>query len=74
MDGTQRTFGRKGSGASVVVPWEFTTHEARCAIAVDTTSSMDEGDWYKIWAAAIAVEVMCVETSSRPGYALGLGE
>ena len=75
-DGVQRRFGRfsEDPEAQIPLPKRFITAEARCALAVDTVSKTDTADWYKLWAAAIAVENMCVEGKGAAGMATGLGE
>ncbi len=73
-DGIQRRFGPPSDRTvEVPLPRKFTTPEIRCALAVNTISSTDVSDWYKLWAASIAVEVMCVEARGAGGFGLGLG-
>lgn len=73
-DGIQRRYGRPDDPtAQVDIPKRFTTPEARCVLLVNTASSTDISDWYKLWAAAMAVEVMCVEARGAGGVASGLG-
>ncbi|KAK4691823.1 hypothetical protein P7C71_g5261, partial [Lecanoromycetidae sp. Uapishka_2] len=75
VDGTQRKFGRvEDPEVQVVVPQKWTTVAQRCAVTLNTISSTDVSDWYKLWAAAIAVEVMCVEAKGQGGVAIGLGK
>ena len=73
-DGEQRRFAPRGDPvAEILTPKRFITPLRECVLEVDTPSGSDVGDWYKIWAAAIAVEVMCVEILEAAGVALGLG-
>lgn len=74
-DGTQKKFGRKDDEeAQVWVPKKWQSSDRRCLIVVDTVFSTDVSDWYKLWAAAIAVETMCVEARGEGGIAPALGE
>lgn len=74
VDGTQRKFGRRDDPeAQVLVPRQWSTSERRCTFVVDTIFSTDVSDFYKLWAAAIAVEVMCVESRGEGGLGAGLG-
>ena len=73
-DGMERRFGLPSDpSVSVNLPKRFITEEARCALLVGTIEGTDVGDWYKIWAAGIAVEVMCVEVKGVRGSAAFLG-
>lgn len=60
--------------AQVVVPKRYTEVSRRCGFTVDTMGSTDVANWYKLWAAAISVEVMCIEARQAGGVAFGLGE
>ena len=40
---------------------------------VDPAAPSDTTDWYKVWAAAMSVETMCVDRGYA-GVALGVGE
>ena len=73
-DGEQHRFGpRDDPTADSPVPKRYTTPERRCALILDTTGVPDTGDWYKVWAAGIAIETMCVEAQEAAGLAVGLG-
>jgi len=73
--GLQLRFGpRNDPTAQVVVPRYYTEKDRRCGFAVDTIGSTDVADWYKLWAAAVAVEVMCLEVKNAGGLGLGLGK
>ena len=73
-DGIERRFGPTNDpSVSVKLPKRFITPEARCVLYLDTIEGTDVGDWYKIWAAAVAVETMCVEAKNMRGMAYGLG-
>lgn len=41
-------------------------------MTVDVLGPMDRGHWHQLWAAAVAVNSMCVRYG-LPGYATGLG-
>lgn len=61
---------------TVELPWAFTTEARRCGIKLDGDKPgkvTDSGDWYKIWAAANAVDYMCCQVG-RNGSALRLGK
>lgn len=60
----------------VPVPKRYTARGLGCGFTVDTVERgmRDASDWYKLWAAAVAVEVMCVEVDEANGAAYGLGE
>ncbi|KAL6715231.1 hypothetical protein ACLMJK_007495 [Lecanora helva] len=74
-DGTERRFGPPGDPSiEIPLPKRFMTPEMRCALAVSTNAGTDVLDWYKIWAAALAVEVLCVEVRGAEGMVSGLGE
>jgi len=73
--GLQQRFGPVDDPtAQVIVPDYYTNVDQRCGFTVDTIGSTDVGDWYKLWAAAIAVEVMCVEARKAGGVGAQLGE
>ncbi|KAL8650496.1 MAG: hypothetical protein Q9210_003790 [Variospora velana] len=73
----RQVFGPKGQpGTTVGLPWGYTTGRRKCGAVVDTSEEgkiSDESDWYKIWAAANAVDFMCCQEGRR-GVATGLGE
>lgn len=61
---------------TVPIPWAKTSTAKRCAMLVKTIAPgevSDSSDWYKIWAAANAVDYMCTQLD-KSGLALGLGE
>lgn len=60
--------------AQVIVPRRYTDVGQRCGFTVDTIGSTDVADWYKLWAAAVSVEVMCIEAREAGGVAFDLGE
>ena len=70
-------FGPKAwENTTVAIPWARTTDARRCAMVVDGIAPglvSDSSDWYKIWAAANAVDYMCTQLG-HTGLALGLGE
>ena len=73
--GTKLRFGRRSdSTAQVKLPKNYITPEQRCVLAIDTHSNSDSSDYYKLWAAGIAVQVMCVEAKKAGGTAYGLGK
>lgn len=73
-DGVQRHYGPSSDPESQVrLPKIFSTAEQRCALVIDTISSTDISDWYRLWAAAMAVENICVEGKHAGGLAFGLG-
>lgn len=67
------SFGKVGSGASNIVPGRDASPDHLCALEVDTTGPVENVSWYDIWAAAVAVNGMCVR-SGKTGKATGLGE
>ncbi|KAL8752725.1 MAG: hypothetical protein Q9199_005541 [Rusavskia elegans] len=73
----KQVFGPRGDvRTTVALPWRYTTTRQRCGVIVDGTEpgkTTDTGDWYKIWAAANAVEFMCTQLG-RNGTATSLGE
>lgn len=58
------------------VPKRYTASALGCGFTVDTVAAglVDQGDWYKLWAAAVAVEIMCIEAEGKNGASYGLGE
>ena len=74
--GNPQVFGPKNDpSTTVALPWSYTTGSRRCGIYVDGTGPggvSDRSDWYKIWAAANAVDFMCCQLKKR-GVATGLG-
>ena len=63
-----------GNG-TVALPCRFTTAAKRCSLTIEGTeldTVADYGDWYKIWAAANAVDYMCCQLG-RKGVAIALG-
>lgn len=54
------------------MPWVRTNRERRCAITIDTISTPDLSDFYKLWAAANAVDTLCI-TKGKAGMAVGNG-
>ena len=74
-DGEQRRFGYLSDPETQVrLPQRLITPERRCLLTLDTLSNSDSSDWYKIWAAGVAIEVMCVEYKKAAGVAYGLGK
>ncbi|KAL9011933.1 MAG: hypothetical protein Q9173_003270 [Seirophora scorigena] len=73
----RQVFGpRDQQGVTVPLPWAYTTGRRRCGATVDAIEEgriTDEGDWYKIWAAANAVDFMCCQ-QGRSGVATALGD
>ncbi|KAI4173471.1 MAG: hypothetical protein LQ348_006577 [Seirophora lacunosa] len=73
----RQVFGpRDQQGVTVPLPWAYTTGRRRCGAIVDAVEEgriTDEGDWYKIWAAANAVDFMCCQQGRR-GVATALGD
>ncbi|KAL8846470.1 MAG: hypothetical protein Q9221_008436 [Calogaya cf. arnoldii] len=73
----KQVFGPKGDARTTVpLPWKYTTTRQRCGVFVDGTEpgrTTDTGDWYKIWAAANAVEFMCTQLGKN-GTATSLGD
>ncbi|KAL8671952.1 MAG: hypothetical protein Q9168_003578 [Polycauliona sp. 1 TL-2023] len=61
----KQVFGPSGDARTTVeLPWKFTTTRQRCGVFVNGIQpgrTIDTGDWYKIWAAANAVEFMCTQ-------------
>ena len=45
----------------------------QCTIEIDTTLPMENVSWYDIWAAAVAINGMCIR-SGKTGKATDLGE
>lgn len=76
-DNEKQVFGpREFENTTVVLPWKYTSLLRRCAIRIDATEPgmvSDSSGWYQIWAAANAVDFMCVQLG-RKGIALGLGK
>ncbi|KAL8826311.1 MAG: hypothetical protein Q9191_003882 [Dirinaria sp. TL-2023a] len=76
-DSQRRVFGPEGwQNTSVPLPLSYTTAQRRCGLVVDGTEPgdvSDATDWYKVWAAANAVNYMCVHGAKR-GVSVGLGE
>ena len=76
-DNQKRIFGPQNwANTTVALPASFTTQQRRCGLVVDGTepgSVSDTSDWYKIWAAANAVNYMCVHGGKR-GVAVGVGK
>ncbi|MCJ1456391.1 hypothetical protein MMC28_006752 [Mycoblastus sanguinarius] len=77
VDGTPRVFGpRDHPDTTVVLPVSYTTPRQRCNLFmdyVDPAAPSDTTDWYKVWAAAMSVETMCVDRGYA-GVALGVGK
>ncbi|KAL8998625.1 MAG: hypothetical protein Q9169_002376 [Polycauliona sp. 2 TL-2023] len=73
----RQIFGAKGvPGTTVELPWQFTTTRRRCGVYVNGVlpgRTSDTSDWYKIWAAANAVEFMCTQLGKN-GTANRLGD
>ena len=78
VDGTKQVFGQKNDSDSeieVSLPAGYSTGQRRCQVYVDTLETdikKDTFDWYKLWAAANAVDYMCVQYK-RSGLAIALG-
>ncbi|KAL8856138.1 MAG: hypothetical protein Q9178_007263 [Gyalolechia marmorata] len=72
-----QVFGPKEDRRTTVpLPWKYTTARQRCGVFVDGTEpgkTVDTGNWYKIWAAANAVEFMCTQLG-KDGNATSLGD
>ena len=67
---------RAWANTTVPIPWARTTDVRRCTMVVDGIAPglvSDSSDWYKIWAAANAVDYMCTQLG-QAGLAIGLGE
>jgi len=79
VNGTKETFGQKTDidpKITVKLPATFTTRLRRCQLFLDTLVpgvGQDTYDWYKIWAAATAIESMCLH-GGRNGMAMQLGQ
>ncbi|CAF9912602.1 MAG: hypothetical protein HETSPECPRED_000984 [Heterodermia speciosa] len=61
---------------TVQIPWAMTSNAKRCTMVVDGIAPgpvSDSTDWYKIWAAANAVDYMCTQ-QGKGGLALRLGK
>lgn len=75
--GKAEIFGPKAwENTTVEIPWAQTSVRRRCMVVVDSIHEgvvSDTSDWYKIWAAANAVDYMCTQVGKK-GLALGLGE
>lgn len=73
----RQVFGPKiDEKTTVALPWSYTTMYRRCGIILDGVVPervSDTGDWYKIWAAANALDFMCSQRG-RNGVARGLGK
>ena len=71
-----QVFGPKGwDNTTVPIPWAKTSTAKRCVMLVKAIvpgQVSDSSDWYKIWAAANAVDYMCTQLGKN-GLALGLG-
>ena len=75
VGGKQQRFGpATDPEATVVIPWEFTTIARRCGIIIASVvkDASDTSDWYKLWAAANAVDYMCIRRGMG-GIATGHG-
>lgn len=76
-DSQRRIFGpEKWANTTVPLPLSYTTQQRRCGLIVDGTEPgdvSDTSDWYKVWAAANAVNYMCVHEGKR-GVSVGLGD
>ncbi len=73
--GVQERFGPiDDPSAQVVIPKYFTDDDERCGLTVATIDSTDVTDWYKVWAATIAVQVMCIEARKAGGVGYDLGK
>lgn len=72
-----QVFGPNGwDNTTVPIPWAKTSAARRCVMLVNAIvpgQVSDSGDWYKLWAAANAIDYMC-EQLGKNGIALGLGE
>jgi hypothetical protein len=73
----QQVFGPAGwDNTTVPIPWAKTSTAKRCVMLINAIAPgqvSDSSDWYKIWAAANAVDYMCAQLGKN-GLALGLGE
>ena len=61
---------------TIPIPWAKTTDARRCSMVVDGIAPgpvSESTDWYKVWAAANAVDYMCTQLG-KGGLALGLGK
>ena len=77
-DGEQTVFGPKDDPETKVpIPFVLTTRAQRCSLWIKSQTHgvevKDTYDWYKMWAAASAVDFMCT-LSGRAGKAYDLGE
>lgn len=76
---TKQIFGQQDDPdptITVQLPAGYNTQLRRCQVYVDTLKPevrTDTYDWYKLWAAANAVDYMCVQ-QKRSGLAIGHGE
>lgn len=72
-----QVFGPAGwDNTTVSIPWKKTSTARRCVMSIDAIAPgqiSDSSDWYKIWAAANAVDYMCAPLD-KGGVALGLGK
>ena len=79
VEGTPQIFGQKDDPDQSItwrLPAGYNTRQERCQVRVDSRLPevrTDKYDWYKLWAAANAVDYMCVQLK-RSGSATGLGE
>ncbi len=72
-----QVFGLKGwDNTTIPISWAKTSAARRCVMLVKAIvpgQASDSSDWYKLWAAANAVDYMCGQFGEN-GIALGLGE
>lgn len=72
----KQIFGPKEwDNTTVPIPWTLTTSQRKCGMFLDGIAPgevSDTSDWYKLWAAANAVDYMCTQLGKK-GLALGLG-
>lgn len=76
-DNKPQVFGPRGEEqTTVAIPYAYTSERQRCGITVDTTEAghlSDKGTWYKIWAAATAIDFICCQLGRR-GVAVSQGD
>ncbi|KAL8734994.1 MAG: hypothetical protein Q9166_001119 [cf. Caloplaca sp. 2 TL-2023] len=64
----RQIFGPKDDARTTIpLPWRYTTVRQRCKLTVDGIEprSVTTSDWYKVWAAANAVDFMCSQLGKR---------
>ena len=66
----KQVFGPKTEESTTVpIPWKYSTVRKRCGMFLsgptDNPAASDTGDWYKIYAAATAVDFMCIQHGRR---------